>query len=104
MQADKPGTGQAQCHGLATVGQLRAALEGLPGSTPLVVNAEDVSDPEEATVEQVVTSAGFGLIDWGDGRGLRPDGVFALNCSVDYDDLRDEPPGLDPAGPHENEN
>jgi hypothetical protein len=87
---------------LATVGQLRAALAGLPDITPLVVNAEDASDPEEAAIEQVITSVGFGLIDWGDGRGLRPDKVLALNCRANYDDLRDAPPGLDPAGPHEN--
>jgi hypothetical protein len=82
--------------GLATVGELRAALAGLPGITPVVVNAEDVSDPEEPAIEQVITSAGFGLIDWGDGQGLVPDGVLALNCRVNYTGLREQAPGAVP--------
>ena len=63
---------------IATVGQLRAALEGIPDDTPLIVNAADLTDP--AVDEQVITSTGFGLVDWGDGYGLEPDNAFALNC------------------------
>jgi len=66
-----------------TVGQLRAALEGVPDDTPLVVNAAGPDYPKEAVSKQVVTSAGFGLINWGDGYGLELDNVFALNCDFD---------------------
>jgi len=31
----------------------------------------------------VITSTGFGAVDWGDGHGLETDKVFALNCHVD---------------------
>lgn len=44
-----------------TVGQLRAALDGLPADTPLriqVVDADGFAD------EQVVESAGFGTVMW----------------------------------------
>jgi hypothetical protein len=68
---------------VATVGQLRAALEGIPDDTPLTVNAADPDYPKEAVTEQVITSAGFGRIDWGDGYGLEPGNVFALNCDFD---------------------
>jgi hypothetical protein len=76
---------------VATVGQLRAALEGIPDDTPLTVNAADPDYPKEAVTEQVITSAGFGLIDWGDGYGLEPDNVFQLNCDFcDFDPLSEE--------------
>lgn len=65
---------------IATVGQLRAALEGIPDDTPLIVNAADPDYPNEAVTEQVITNAGFGLIDWGDGYGLEPSKVFGLDC------------------------
>ncbi len=70
---------------VATVGQLRAAIEGIPDETPLIVNAADPGYPEVVN-GQVITSTGFGLVDWGDGYGLEPDGVFALNCHVALDD------------------
>lgn len=65
---------------VATVGQLRAALEGIPDGTPLIVNAAYPGEPEFVD-EQVITSTGFGAVDWG--HGLEPDNVFALNCHVD---------------------
>jgi hypothetical protein len=64
---------------VATVGQLRAALEGIPDDTPLIVNAAYPGEPELVD-EQVITSTGFGAVDWGDGHGLEPDSAFALNC------------------------
>ena len=67
---------------VTTVGQLRAALESIPDDTPLIVNAAYPGEPEFVD-EQVITSAGFGLVDWGDGYGLEPGSVFALNCHVD---------------------
>lgn len=77
---------------IATVGQLRAALEGIPDDTPLIVNAADLTDPEFVD-EQVITSTGFGLVNWGDGYGLEPDNVFGLNCdrSACIEDLRRKP-------------
>lgn len=85
---------------VTTVGQLRAALEGVPDDTPIIVNAADLDDPEFVD-EQVITSTGFGLVDWGDGYGLEPDNVFALNCHVAMpdDDARRKPvrPALQPA-------
>jgi hypothetical protein len=82
---------------VATVGQLRAALEAIPDDTPLIVNAADLNDPE-FVIEQVITSTGFGLVDWGDGYGLEPDSVFALNCHDPGVDLRRKParPALRP--------
>jgi hypothetical protein len=69
---------------VATVGQLRGALEGVPDDTPLIVNAEYWMQPEFVD-EQVITSTGFGLVDQGDRHGLEPDSVFALNCRVEMD-------------------
>jgi hypothetical protein len=66
---------------ITTVGQLRTALEGIPDETPLVVNAADLMSPDVVD-EQVITSTGFGLVDWGDGYGLEPSNVFALNCDL----------------------
>ena len=71
----------------ATVGQLRAALEGIPDDTPLAVHGPDPFVPG-CVDEVVITSAGFGRIDWGDGYGLEPDGVFALSCD-------EAPPGTE---------
>ena len=64
---------------IATVGQLRAALEGIADDTPLTVNAADPDDPR-FVAEQVITSTGFGLVAWGKGRGLEPGSVFGLDC------------------------
>jgi hypothetical protein len=75
---------------VATVGQLRAVLEGIPDNTPLVVNAAYPGEPESVD-EQVITSTGFGLVDWGDGYGLEPDSVFALNCHRPGAELRHKP-------------
>jgi hypothetical protein len=77
---------------VATVGQLRALLEGVPDDTPLTVYTADFDYPEVVD-EQVITSTGFGLVDWGDGYGLEPDRVFALNCHVPVpgDDVRRKP-------------
>jgi hypothetical protein len=66
---------------VATVGQLRTALEGIPDDTPLAVNTDYPGNPELCD-PQVITSTGFGRVDWGDGYGLEPDNVFALNCHV----------------------
>ena len=83
---------------IATVGQLRAALEDIPDDTPLIVNAADLDNPR-GVHEQAITSTSFGLVDWGDGYGLEPDNVFALNCHVDVsdEDIRRKPvrPALD---------
>jgi hypothetical protein len=67
-----------------TVGKLRAALEGVPDDTPLMVNAAYPFDPEYVD-EQFITSTGFGTVNWGDGHGLEQDTVFALNCHVPMD-------------------
>jgi hypothetical protein len=69
-------------HRITTVGQLRAALQGIPDDTPMAVHAADPDYPEAFVFAQVITSTGFGLVDWGDGYGLEPDGVFALNCRM----------------------
>jgi hypothetical protein len=62
-----------------TVGQLRAALAGLPEDLPLLVQVAE--EPGGDTVgEQVVISAGFGTIDWGDERGEEVDRRFAIGC------------------------
>jgi hypothetical protein len=63
---------------ISTVGKLRAALEGIPDDTPLAVNGPDPLVPGLVD-EVVISSVGFGLINWGDGYGLEPDGVFVLN-------------------------
>lgn len=79
---------------IGTVGQLRAALAGISDDTPLVVNTEVLQDPEFIE-EQVITSAGFGSVNWGDGYGLEQDKVFGLNCHIasldELDSLRKRP-------------
>ena len=67
---------------IATVGQLRTALEAILDDTPLIVNAAYPGEPQFVD-EQVITSTGFGVVDWGGGHGLERDTVFALNCHVD---------------------
>jgi Family of unknown function (DUF6225) len=64
-----------------TVGQLKTALAAIPDATALVVNVADPSDPHVAD-EQVIVGAGFGTIDWGDGRGPQTDPVFGLDCEI----------------------
>lgn len=44
-----------------------------------MMNAEDLDYPEVAD-EQVITSVGFGRVDWGDGHGPEQDTVFGLSC------------------------
>lgn len=65
----------------STVGTLRAAIAGIPDDTPLVINAADFDDPG-LVVEQVITGAGFGTIDWGDGHGPEQGTVFGLDCEI----------------------
>jgi hypothetical protein len=92
--ADHSRHGCAECqpavHAAWTVGQLRAALAGIPDDTPLVVNAVDTSDPECAD-EQVVVGAGFGTVDWGDGYGLEQDVLFGLDCEMPEAQLSTRP-------------
>jgi Family of unknown function (DUF6225) len=73
-----------------TVGQLRAALTGIPDDTPLVANTVDYSGPNVAD-EQVIVGAGFGTINWGDGYGTEPDAVFGLQCEIPEALLRTRP-------------
>lgn len=62
-----------------TVGQLRDQLAGLPADLPLLVHVAE--EPGGETVgEQVVISAGFGIIDWGDERGEEVDRQFLIGC------------------------
>ena len=62
-----------------TVGELRAALQGLPDELPLVVHlAEEPGG--DLVQDQVVTGAGFGTIDWGDERGEDVDRRFGIEC------------------------
>jgi hypothetical protein len=61
-----------------TVGQLKTALAAIPDATALAVN---VADPHVAD-EQVVVGAGFGTVNWGDGRGPQAGPVFGLECEI----------------------
>jgi uncharacterized protein DUF6225 len=73
-----------------TVGRLRAAIAGLADDVPLVVNVPDFDD--DTTVEEyVITDAGYGSIDWGDGFGMEPDTHFGINCDGPARDLRTKP-------------
>jgi hypothetical protein len=73
-----------------TVGQLKAALVGIPDDTPLAVNAVDTADPDFAD-DQIIVGAGFGTIDWGDGYGRKPSKVFGLNCEIPESPLETKP-------------
>lgn len=64
---------------IRTVGQLRAALAGIADETPLIVLAVDTND-DYFCDEQVISSVGFGLIDWHDGRGMVSDTILKLEC------------------------
>jgi Family of unknown function (DUF6225) len=95
MRCDEHGTeGCASCkpamRAAWTVGQLKAALAGVPDDTPLVVNAADACDPTVAD-EQVIVGAGFGTPDWGDGYGPEPDTLFGLDCEIPEELLRTRP-------------
>jgi hypothetical protein len=73
--------GNQEVSGIMTVGQLRAVLAGIADDTPLIVNAADPQDPDIAD-SQVIAAAGFGRVDWGDGRGLVEDSLFGLDCRL----------------------
>ena len=61
-----------------TAGQLRAALTGLDDDAPVVVRV--ATDEDGVADDQIITSAGHGMIGWGDGDDLEPDPLFALEC------------------------
>jgi hypothetical protein len=67
-----------------TVGELRAALQGLPDELPLVVHVAE-EPGGDLVQDQVVIGAGFGTIDWGGERGEDVDRRFGIEC--------DFPPG-----------
>jgi hypothetical protein len=90
IMTDQTGSRGTTVSAAWTVGQLRAALAGLPDDTPLVVNVADLNDPSVCD-EQVLVSAGFGTINWGDGYGPEPDTVFGLNCEIPDHDMRTKP-------------
>lgn len=55
-----------------TVGKLRAALADLPDDLPIELDIpEDIT--QQFSQRYVVTGAGFGKVDWGDGKGMQPD-------------------------------
>ncbi|MFI6504445.1 DUF6225 family protein [Nonomuraea typhae] len=65
--------------GAWTAGQLREALADLSDDTPVVVHVAGESDPESVD-DQIITSAGYGNVGWGDGYGMERDPIFALEC------------------------
>jgi Family of unknown function (DUF6225) len=73
-----------------TVGQLRAALAGIPDDAPLAANTADPND-HGVSDDQVIVGAGFGTVDWGDGYGAEPDSVFGLQCEIPEDLLSKRP-------------
>lgn len=73
-----------------TVGQLRAALAGIPDDTPLAANTADPNDPSVAD-DQVIVGAGFGTVDWGDGYGPEPAAIFGLECEIPENLLQTRP-------------
>jgi hypothetical protein len=72
-----------------TAGELRAALEGVPDDTPIVVNTDDPKY-DDMVEEWAIYSAGYGRVDWGDGYGLERDQAFGLNCHF-ADEVRVKP-------------
>jgi hypothetical protein len=75
---------------VATVGQLRAALEGIPDDTPADCERLGPGLPQGRR------RAGehehrLRLADWGDSYGLEPDNLFALNCHIADTDPRRKP-------------
>lgn len=62
-----------------TAGQLRAAIAGLDDDAPVVLHV--ATDEDDVADTQIVVDAGRGSIGWGDGYGLEPDPLFALQCA-----------------------
>lgn len=59
-----------------TIGQLRAAIAHLPDDAPFTVT---VATHEDGICDtQIVTDAGSGWIDWGDGYGRERDPLLSL--------------------------
>lgn len=77
-------------HAAWTTGQLKAALAGVPDDTPLVANVADPGDPNVAD-EQVITGAGFGTVNWGDGYGPERSPLFALELHIPEGYLQTRP-------------
>jgi Family of unknown function (DUF6225) len=67
-----------------TAGQLRAALAGLPDDAVVIVNAASIDG--DFCEEQIITGAGYGQIDWGDGYGLEQGTVFGVDCEFPTSD------------------
>ena len=61
---------------VATAGQLRAALEGIPDDTRLLATAVYPGEPGFVD-ERVIRFA-----DRGEGHGLEPDTLFTLECHI----------------------
>lgn len=59
-----------------TAGQLRAAIAGLDDDAPVILHV--ATDEDDVADTQIVVDAGRGSIGWGDGYGLEPDPLFAL--------------------------
>jgi hypothetical protein len=60
-------------------GQPRAAFAGLADDAPVVLHV--ATDDDDVADDQIIVSAGHGEIGWGDGYGLEPDPIFALECA-----------------------
>jgi hypothetical protein len=86
---------QTRRHGLfrsrttMTAGELRAALDGIPDDTPVVVNTQD-PNYADMVEEWAIDNAGYGTINWGDGYGPERDQAFGLNCRF-VDEFRVKP-------------
>ncbi|MFI6909680.1 DUF6225 family protein [Nonomuraea sp. NPDC050394] len=61
-----------------TAGQLRAAIAHLDDDAPILVTV--ATDKDDVADEQIITEAGPGYVDWGDGYGLETSSLFTLNC------------------------
>jgi Family of unknown function (DUF6225) len=66
------------CEAAWTVGQLKAALTAIPDDTPLIANI--ATDDPGCVDEQVIIAAGFGSVNWGDGKSWQRDSRFGLTC------------------------
>jgi Family of unknown function (DUF6225) len=69
-----------------TVGRLKAELADVADDTVVVVNVPDPNDPKLVD-EQIVVDAGFGTVDWGDGKGPQADVYFGLQTQIPEDYL-----------------
>lgn len=80
-----------------TAGQVRAALAGLADNEPVAVTV--AAEDDDVAGEQIITDAGYGNIDWSEGKGqdTEQSPLFLLNCSwadkpllngLSYDDPR----------------